>query len=203
MNATLVLIFAVFVTVLVLLEGILAYRDGLFSVQQMRDRGFTTGLPFVFHGAMWTNLLIINPVMIISLLLYSQQWRLKYMLVIATVMFLVTTAMHFAYAMSKTPDCLAWNGKLTPAGCVHWFYQGLGLTVVGLIYFGTQHVDPHFLITVSALLAVHIFAGTQMFLNIFRPSWWGKTVATDWGSVLTILVVWGLLGWRCYHILNS
>ncbi len=202
MNATQVLIFAVFVSMLVLLEGILAYRDKLFSVQQLRDRGFTTGLPFVFHGAMWTDMLIINPIMVVSLLLYGQQWSSKQIVTIGAVMLLVNTAMHFVYAMSKTPDSLAWNGKLTPAGCVHWFYMGLGLTIIGLIYFDTPNVNPSFLVAVSVLLALHIFAGTQMFLNIFRPAWWSKTLTTDWGSVVTVAIVWAVLGWRCHYILN-
>ncbi len=104
--------------------------------------------------------------------------------------------------MNETPDSLAWNRKLTPAGCVHWFYMGLALTVIGLLYFGTPNVNHTFLITVSLLLALHIFAGTQMFLNILRPDWWDKTFATDQGSIATVLIVWVVLGWRCHYVLN-
>src|SRR6266853_1355972 len=46
---------------LVLLQGLLAYRAGFLTVSQMQSVGIQHGLPFLWHFAMWGDLLLMSP----------------------------------------------------------------------------------------------------------------------------------------------
>jgi hypothetical protein len=202
MLVALVFLFFFVATLMVVIEGILAYADGLFLLRQIHNRGYSIGLPCVFHGALWTDLIVINPLMAAILYLYSGAWSPRQVIVVGAIAFITTFGLHALYSKSKTPDPLAWKGKVTRAGYVHVLYMGMAFTVIGLLYFCTPLVDPLFLKVASSLLAFHVFVGTQMLLNIFQPLWWGKTLLSDWQSLVTLLSAWGLIFFRTYGLLR-
>ncbi len=196
------IIFFVVSIMAILAEGTLSYFDGTFTLAQIRKRGHTKGMPFVFHAAMWTDLLIINPIMAISLYRYGGLWSLKQILIVGAIALAANVVMHLLYVSNNYPDPLAWGGRLTSAGYIHVLYAGAGYTIMGLLYFCTPGIDHAFLFNVSALLCLHIFVGTHMIINMIEPSWWMKTISTDKGSIVTILVVWALIGLRCFQIVH-
>src|SRR5712664_4952930 len=66
---------------LVAIQALSAYRDRFFTATQMQDRGVEQGLPFVWHFAMWSDLLIISSVAAYMIGQYFRRWQLRWILV--------------------------------------------------------------------------------------------------------------------------
>ncbi len=197
-----VIMIGVCLNILVVIEGILAYNDGMFSPKQMILKGHQNGMPWITHfGASWGDFFIITPLVVAMLSLYGQQWSYKEHWKLIVLVFVITAAFHFLWSKNKMPDCLAWNGYLTSAGWVHLVYMSCVLTFIVLFYFCTSHIDPTFLVVVSILVTFHIAIGNHLLITILRPSWWPVTIP---GLLNALAVTFGVgvaLFIRCRYIL--
>src|SRR5260221_1833844 len=61
-------------------QALLAYQDHFFTVAQMRSRGISQGLPFVWHFAMWGDSLVISPLAAYVIGQYHRRWSLRSLL---------------------------------------------------------------------------------------------------------------------------
>lgn len=184
------------------LEAILAYRAKMFTVQQMRTAGVQSGMPFTGHAAMWSDLLVVSPLLVAILIKYGSTWTMYEIMIVGGIAYVVNTFMHIVYVLGDEPDCLAGCGKFHPAGFVHWVYMGNGLTVVGLFYFCTPHIERTFLVTASAWLALHMLIGTQIITSLLNPTWWKARPHKERTPWIVIGVVWSLLAARTYVLLG-
>ncbi len=190
----------------VLMEGALAHRNGMLTAYQMRQKypQHPQGLPFIGHFGMWGDLFIITSLVGLIVALYSEQWSLTQMLVMAGIGMALSIAMHCVYVMTPFPDSLAWKGGISAAGWMHVLYMGIVFAVVGLLFFCTTNVSPPFLVFVSVLLTVHVAIGNHIVLGwlnethhwswcpdfIHKPDPWIAISATC--VVLSILTGWAV-----------
>lgn len=194
----------------VLMEGLLAYADGMLTPSQMLARYPThlQGLPFICHGGMWGDLLFITPIVGIIVALYGDQWSTTQMLVMLGIGMVLSGAIHSVYVMTPFADSLAWKGGISAAGWVHVLYMGVALAIVGLLYFYTANVPPTYLVVVSVLLTAHVAIGNHIVLGwlnelhhwswcpdfIHKPDPWITIAAVC--VILTGLTQWATNDWR-------
>jgi len=161
-----------------------------------------TGLPFVGHGGMWGDMLLITPLTSIIIVTCGHQWIFIRLFALALVAMSASAILHVIWSWNPRPDSLACFNRITRAGMMHVRYMSITLTVVLMLYFGTPVVPSALLIASSIVLAVHIVVGNHMILNIIRPAWWVSNTKDPmaWG---VIVVTWVALAWRTCVLLNK
>jgi hypothetical protein len=188
---------------LIVLEAFLAYKDGMLTPSQMIHSGRPQGMAWTTHfGASWGDLFIVSPLAIIMMAEYGHSWTAHEWLMKSIISSIITVVCHILWMNNPLPDCLAWGGRLTPAGWVHAIYMDCVLTIISLFYFSTTvPIDPVFLISASALLAFHIIIGNHIQWIIWRRPWWPVTVSGIIGASIAIGGVSVALFFKCRHIL--
>lgn len=171
---------------LVIAQAIFAYRDHILTVSQMRQRGIEEGLPFVWHFAMWSDLLIISPLAGYLVAQCFRQWSPRQVLASLAIGFIVSGILHWFYTLSTMPQAHVQNHALTPAGYVHFVYMGLTLAVFAQFLFFMSDVPTILLRVTSVLLFIHVFIGTHMVLGILS-----KVVRLDWYPARPLLSIEG------------
>jgi|GEM_PF-4622064 len=198
-----IIVCCLFLNSFVLLEGVLAYKDNMFCPRQMIANGHSQGMSWITHfGASWGDLLIVTPLAAVMLVKYGQSWTSHEWLMKIIIVTIVTTVFHYLWSKNHLPDCLAWGGKLTPAGWVHLIYMICVLTIICLFYFSTTcHIDRTFLITASALMAFHITIGNHIQWVLWRQPWWPVTIQGTIQAIVVTVGVFIALLLKCLSIL--
>lgn len=171
-------------------QVVLAYRDHFLTVSQMRERGISDGLPFMWHFGMWGDLFIVSPLAAYVTGRYWHRWRSRWMLLSLAVGLLVSCLLSWTYTLSVLPEAHVQNHQLTATGVWHLFYMAAALAVFVQFFFLTERVSRRCLGIVSMLLLANLLFGTHMVLGI------GKTVVPlDWWSArpLKSAVGWTIL----------
>lgn len=205
MNLIIILI-GLCLSALVVLEGIQAYRDKMFSPRQMMAMGHSRGMPWICHfGASWGDFFLITPLVTAMIYRYGHQWmhgeHFGSIISLILLACLITGVFHGLWSKNASPDCIAWGGFLTPAGWTHLIYMCSTLTVIVLFYFGTENIDQTFLIVASILIGFHIALGNHAVLYFWRPVWWSTTPAGMLNAVIVTIGVWAALFLRCRYML--
>lgn len=200
MNLLTGLVVGIVAVSLVVLGGLLAYQDSFFTVSEMRQKGFEKGLPFCGHGGMWGDAIIISPLLASIVFGFSGQWTARSILICGAIGFLASGIMHVLYCMNPLPGVHTYGKRLTPSGWVHLLYMAGAFAVILLFYFHSSGIPLSLLIVVSALLTLHVFAGTNMLLGFSTPDWFGKNPWKDPQNWISNAVVWILLAWRTYKL---
>jgi len=189
---------------LVLLGAWGAYKDDFLTPRQMRLRGVYYGLPFIGHGGMWGDFVVVSTFGGYIVTLYSPEWSLSQVVFMLVSGFAVSIVMHILYARGGFPSAHAHSGKLTTAGWIHVVYMGGALAVFGLFYLYTSHVSVWFLTTVSVFMAIHMVIGNNTILRILKPSWCPReTLQQRIPGYVSVAVVWMFLAWRTYAIIKA
>ena len=188
----------------VLLQAFLAYQDHFLTVAQMRERGISQGLPFIWHFGMWGDFLIISPLAAYVIGLHSDRWRLSRILISLVVGFILAAIFSWLYTLSDMPEAHIQNHHLTAAGNAHLVYTAIALTVFIQFLFFSGDVSAPLLRVVSVLLFMHVFLGTHMALGIAKlkyPLDWypAQPLESKFGWITLGAVAIGL-AWRNFGL---
>ena len=189
---------------LVLLQALLAYFDHFLTVAQMRERGISQGLPFIWHFGMWGDILIISPLAAYIIGLYSGHWRLRRIVISLVIGFILAAIFSWLYTLSDMPEAHVQNHNLTAAGNAHLVYMAIALAVFIQFLFFSGEVSVPLLRIVSVLLFVHVFLGTHMALGIVKlnyPLDWypAQPLESIFGWITLLAVAFGL-AWRNFGL---
>lgn len=191
-------ILAAFVSVLcVLMEGCLAYRNGMLTPAQMSAKyPDWRGLPFITHGGMWGDVFIISPLVGLIVGTYGGGWTLVQIVTMLGIAMALSGVMHWTYVQTPFPDSLAWKGEgITAAGWLHVIYMGVAFAIIGLLYFCTPSPNPPLVLLTGLLLSIHVIIGTHIPLGVFNElepmEWCPSFLAPPTGYV--VIVAWGIL----------
>ncbi len=201
-------LFAFFASaVWVMLTGLAAYLSGEFFLQQMLRKypEYTEYLPFIAHGGMWGDILIVSPLLGIVVARFGKQWspgQIATMLVIGMVL---SGIMHWQYRQTPFPDSLAWKGApfygFSLAGIMHFLYMGVVFAVIGLLYFHTPEASRAAIIAASIALGAHVVCGNHIPLAVLNygglfawcPDFLNKLT---FGTIIGAFVILSILaGW--------
>jgi hypothetical protein len=62
----------------VLLQGYTAWQDGFLTPSQLQANGIPEGVPFVAHGAMWSDATLLAGLMATIMVNYARQWTVRH-----------------------------------------------------------------------------------------------------------------------------
>jgi hypothetical protein len=185
---------------LLLLQAAISYSDHFFSVTQMRQYGFSQGLPFLWHFGMWGDAVVISPLVALVVGRYSYEWKWKTLFYAALTATLVTILYGWIFTLSDYPEAHVQHHRLTTAGIIHLIYMLPTLTVFLIFFLATNRVSKRFAITVSVIIVLHVFVGTHMVLGIinwlYPLDWFPGQPLRSMTGWITILVLALILTWR-------
>ena len=129
---------------LVLLQGILAYKDGYLTRKEMReyhDIAYTLkGFSFMQHGGMWADVLLVSPLMAYLVHVHAfayDSWAGLAVLAGSALVIRVLGRMYAAVSL-KVPEAHAHDGKTTWAGRVHGAYALPCMWLLVMYYLGPR-----------------------------------------------------------------
>lgn len=149
-------------------EVVFAQRDGDLTPGQMGRKytSYAVFVPFAAHFGMWSDLLILTPLLAFIVALFAAQWTVTEALSACAGGLMISLLFHWNYAQSSIPDSLTWRGGITRAGYVHVFYTALSLAILGLFFFATRGRSQTMTCAVAITLAVHVTVSGRVFLAV-------------------------------------
>jgi hypothetical protein len=166
------------------LELLFSWLKGSATEGQMRRRGIQEGLPLLWHGAFYGNIVLTILFSVITKL-YGSQWTTSNWLVHVTglqgtwlgfndwiyafvVAAIISTGMRILYSKSTLVEAHNEDGP-TAAGWVQTVSMTGGFTI-GFLYFfpSTQHPDPGLMWLTTYLLAVYFAVANHFVPGIIK-----------------------------------
>ncbi len=168
----------------VMLQALFAYVDEFFWPSQML-RKVSRGLPFIAHGGMWGDVLIISPILAFIVERYSPGWSWGKIGTAILVGLIASFVMHETYKAGTIIEAHVQRGHLTDAGWMHLLYMAAAFAVLGLYFLDAEYTPYMWL--VSVLLIIHTVVGNHVVLGLVQPDWYP-------GRPLTSMGTWGTIG---------
>jgi hypothetical protein len=191
----------VFITLefLVLVQGVLAYRNHFLTVYQMEHNNIH-GLPFLWHFGMWGDFFIISPSVAYLVRHYFHQWRLSSVSISFIISAISAVLLGWLYTFYTIPEAHMQNHHLTSVGIIHLLYMVVSVTIFLEFFLFTPSVTPSDLRVLSGLVLFHVFLGTHMALAILqfimRLEWYPGEPLKSVAGYLTIIAIATALFWR-------
>lgn len=189
---------AAFASILwVLVEGYLAHRNGMLTPAQMSAKSpGRRGLPFIAHGGMWGDVIIISPLVGLIVGTHGGDWTLVQIVIMFAIAMVLSGVMHWTYVQTPFPDSLAWKDEgITAAGWLHLIYMGAAFAVIGLLYFCTPSPSPVVVSLTGFLLSIHVVIGTHVLLGVLNElepiEWCPNVLAPPTGYV--VIGTWSVI----------
>lgn len=185
---------------LVIVQALLAWQDHILTLSQMRQAGIEQGLPFVWHFAMWGDLLIVSGLASYIIGRYSFIWDIRKILFSFVLGFALATVLSWTYTFSGIYGAHVQNHSLTIIGVIHLVYMAIALAVFIQFFFFTTNVSMRLLRMTCILIFVHVFVGTHMVLGIINAisplDWYpDQPLRSIFGWLILATIVLGLI-WR-------
>jgi len=178
-----------------LLGAIAAHKGGMLTVSQMQSRGIEQGLPYLGHMGMWSDLILVGPVLAFLVAWYGDQWSLREWLIVLALGMAASFFMHNLWAKDTMIQSQVEGGRLTAAGLIHIPHMAIIVAILLLTAFFTKGVSWSVYGGVALVIAIHFFVGTHTLLKILRPAWFPQQSIIDLttamvyvGGALLILV---------------
>ena len=162
---TFIILLAILFETPIVAQGILAWEMKLFTRSQGKKNGTAKErfLPFIEHAGMWSDFVVISPMTAWMIVSFWTVWNPNTVLLVLTGSAVINLIPIFFWAKESTEEPSAWNvnGKVTPAGWIHYGYTVVAMTVIILFYFSTprEMISQRASAIVSGLLVVHVFLG--------------------------------------------
>jgi hypothetical protein len=160
----------------VLLQAYEAWQDEFLTPVQISANGIASGLPFIAHGGMWSDLTLFAGIMATIMTVYARQWTIGQWAAAVASGSVASAALHWGvYIHGPLPEAHVHDGVVTAAGWIHVLYMAFGLAVLMLFYFSSKKLSATFVTWISILLVVHTIIGVHLPLKI-----WAKIAAPSW-----------------------
>ena len=174
---------------MVILQGILAYRDGFFFPSQMLLRT-KVGLSFIEHLGMWADLVALSPLLAIIVAYRGEQWSLVDITIASVFGLAVSVGMHEQYKQIWWPEAHVQNGELTFVGWIHVVYMAEAVATLSL-YFLRGEYTSYMWWTALVVVAV-VFVGNHMLFGSKPPEHYPGRPIESMGGWLAIAGTAGL-----------
>jgi hypothetical protein len=199
-NSAAAIIVFVCLECLVVVQAWIAWQDHFLTVSQMDQIGVHKGLPFIWHFAMWGDLLMVSGLAAYVVGRLSFDWDGRRVLVSFALGFAVATVLSWLYTFSGMSEAHVQNHRLTVVGVIHLFYMAIALATFVQFFFFSSTVSALLQRITSLFLFIHVFVGTHMalgILNLISPLNWypAQPLKSGLGWLIVAAVGIGLL-WR-------
>jgi hypothetical protein len=178
-------------------QVVAAYVDNFLTLAQMKAKGFSKGLPLLYHAGIWGDL-IITPVLAYIVANHAIEWHRSDIVLAHMVGVLLIVGFGFLWVSSAKhglPEAHTYSGKMTPAGFAHAIYFTEAITGIILFFFYSKITQMEASI-ISVILGFHVLYGTHVFLGLYAPEWFTNRPQKDPITWTVIIVSWSALLWR-------
>lgn len=191
---------------LVVSQFYFAHLEGTLTAAQMKAAGLSSGLPLGWHLGIWSDLLLLSPLLAFLAAKHFEQWGVRRILALLVVAVGVSLLFNEVWRSSGTPSAHYRDHSPTRSGVAHIVYMIFALTIVLCFYLPRTVTRPSIAIATSLALFAHLFFGSLIPLGIakfalglqFFPDQPFKAPVA-W----LILVAGGIaLGVGCYRLLD-
>ncbi|MBX4209281.1 hypothetical protein KW799_01090 [Candidatus Parcubacteria bacterium] len=150
-------------------------KDSFATWGQMLARGFSYGIPWLYHFGMWGDATIMTFIIVKVTSRFWLVWKLGPCLAWAAVSIVIGFAACWLYDKSTIPESHTIGGTRTVTGWVHLFYTSYAIWFILMFYFSTPHelIPPSFACWMSFGLTFHVFVGTHSVLKLWDPARFG------------------------------
>lgn len=187
--------------IILLIQASTAKELGLWSRESMERQGIEKGLPFLWHGGMWGDLIILTPLLsyMSARVLTSAEASLGQLLVAWGAGHFASKAMHETYKQASWTEAHVMRGELTRVGEIHRSYMTVAIMIILLYVLRPLPADEFSaLCVVAGLLVLHVVCGTHVVLGVLKrlqPARFGfypgdplRSMGT-WGPILGVSMV--------------
>ncbi|HEU5114279.1 MAG TPA: hypothetical protein VFT82_00765 [Candidatus Paceibacterota bacterium] len=183
-----------------LLAVVQANRKKWLTPNQMLSQGISDGIPFLAHGGMIFDPILVTPLSSLMIAFFGASWDPVAMDIAFACAFAASTLLHALYVRSPIKESLIDTERkdLTPAGWTHLFYMALMFMVIFLFFFATSGVPAWFAYGSAAALSFHVFTANHIPLSKMRFAWYRHGVPPI--AYATVGVTACLLFWRAHAI---
>lgn len=181
---------------LVVLQGVASWYDSYFSQEQiMRVHHIDNATSFLQHGGMWSDVLIISPIVAYVASKYSFDYSSWEAIALFGCVFVFALVMGEMYRHGGVihPEAHTHDGYTTFAGRIHGLFAIIALWVCVEVYFGwtTPVVSKTDILIISVPLTLFIPLGVKKFGVPFdSAAWWQMRILIPALWILTIWRVW-------------
>jgi len=186
-----------------------ASGNHMLNVYQMQTfRKIREGLPFLMHGGVWGDVVIISGLMGCIVGFFWDTWAWWQIAIFLALGFAGSYGMHLTYLAAPWPEAHVEGGHLTDVGDIHLGYMAVAFAVLLLYY--VRPVEPweiKYMTLVSVLLVSHVVIGTHVPLGLAklcapeRFAWYPGTPLTSsgtWGAIAgTFVLTFGRTALAC------
>ncbi|MDE1919210.1 MAG: hypothetical protein KGH56_00770 [Patescibacteria group bacterium] len=174
---------------MVVLQGLLAYRDGFFFPSQMLERT-KAGLSFIEHAGMWADLIVLSPLLAIIVAYRGEEWSLADIMIAGVFGLAVSVGMHEQYKQIPWPEAHVQNGGLTLVGWIHVVYMAVAVGKLGLYFLSGEYTS--YMWWVSLVVVGIVFVGNHMLFGSNPPEHYPGRPIENVGGWLAIAGTAGL-----------
>lgn len=187
---------------LTLVQYIWAEEIGMRTVEQMQARGIARGLPLDYHYGVLGDYYYLSYLVAISAIVYADRWSQDSVMYAVFYAVAITVVLGGMWCLSATPEAHVLNHRPTIVAYPHLVYMVPVITVLILLGFYTDKVNPLFLAVVGVVLVLHLFAGQHMLLGLQKLlsphlyTWYPDQPLKNPVAWVSLVAVAGLFAWR-------
>ncbi|TSC70697.1 MAG: hypothetical protein G01um101449_304 [Parcubacteria group bacterium Gr01-1014_49] len=154
---------------LVIIQAMVAYRDGFFWPSQMLERT-SKGLPFAMHAGMWGDVFILSPLLAVIVAYRIEEWSWTHIMIAGVLGLAASLGMHEQYKGIPWQEAHVQNGELTFVGKIHVVYMAVAFSILGLYYLAGGYT-PYMWWT-SLAVVIHVVIGNHMLFGSDPPEYY-------------------------------
>ncbi len=156
---------------LVASEAIVSYFcEENFFPSQISKKWAMNGIPFAYHGGVWSDVLLLPPMMAYIVGNYGSSWTTEDVLKMGAAGVAVTLANHILLITTQPiPDSFGWKkNKWDAVIAFHFVYMSVYVALAGLFFFYSKGVSTAAAVTVAIVLGIHTAFGTHVPLGMLQ-----------------------------------
>jgi hypothetical protein len=179
------------------------YFNQMFLPSQILAKWGQPGVPLVFHGGMWLDLVLL-PVLFFYLIgKLNGDWNAKNIGYAVLIGFAITSSLQLMLAFTgDKPDPMGWQGERWSTGiALHFIYMWSAVTLLALALLYSPSATVGMITATCMIIGIHTYFGAQIPFGIvnrfLRLDWVPEFLITP--AFVTQALVWAALTVIAWH----
>jgi hypothetical protein len=151
-----------------------AWSINMHTATAMQRRGIHTGLPYLWHFGMWSDVFLVHPLCAYLAAKYGHEWVLAWLwFMVPNGLVAALILQCYVWPSNKTKESQVMDGKVTVAGYVHIPQATIIISILflALMTLVNGRMELHDAIISLVVVALHMFIGTHIPLKMLKRPW--------------------------------
>jgi hypothetical protein len=146
----------------------LAWSSGTLTAGQMRAAGTQLGLPLIWHLGIWSDALLLSPLLAFLVSRYAMQWSPRQLGAAAGAATMTALVLAWIWSLDPLPSAHSFDHRISGAGVAHLVYMVIALAILISFYVPGTRAAASVALGTTLLLVLHLFLGTLLALGLFK-----------------------------------